>query len=56
MTLLSAITIDATATLRHLLDRTAGEADQMYIVIRRVEGSSTYWYTYTVEDLRLAAA
>jgi len=56
LTLLAAITIDATITLRELLARIADEADKMNIVIRRVVGNETYWYTWTLEDLRLAAA
>ena len=56
MTLLDAITVSATTTLRQLLARTANESDKMYIAIRRVEGPDTYWYTWTLEDLRLAAA
>lgn len=56
MTLLAAITIDATITLRELIERIAGEADRMYIAIRRIEGNETYWYTWTVEDLALAAS
>ncbi len=55
MTLLAAITIDASITLRELSRRIADEADKMYVVIRRSQGVETYWYTWTVEDLVLAA-
>ena len=55
MTLLAAITIDASTTLRHLLVRIAGEADEMYVAIRRIEGPDTYWYTWTAEDPRRLA-
>jgi hypothetical protein len=55
LSLLDAITIDASTTLRLLLERTASESEKMYVVIRRAEGAETYWYTWTVEDLRLAA-
>lgn len=49
--LLACLTVDATLTLEDLLRRIRPEADSMYVVIRRVEADTTYWYAWTVEDL-----
>ena len=52
---MACLTVDATMTLHELVERFVDEADSMYAAIRRYDDGTTYWYTWTVEDLRLAA-
>ena len=49
------MTVDASITLRQLMQRVANESEQLYVAIRRTEGNDTYWYTWTVEDLGFVA-
>jgi hypothetical protein len=53
--LLGCLTVDATTTLRAVVDRIADEPDSMLVAIRRLENDETYWYIWTVADLRYGA-
>lgn len=55
MTLLAAITIDASMTLREAIHWTSGEAGKMHVAIRRTEGNEVRWHTWTVGEIRAVA-
>jgi len=47
----SAITLDAWMTLRAAIEALHGYPEQTDLVVRRLEGLNTYWYTFRVGDI-----